>query len=161
LFVALEDRIGRFDLASRRVQNIHRDPRGRRIRELAVSPDGRWFAIKLLDKQQNPSLEVLPATGGSAREVFSTTQPDRFLLQDWTRDGANLLISRGRDDEGSIYIRGDWSVWSVPVNGGQPRSLNLTGPRLRGLTVNLDGSQLAYRVGDPGTDEWIMRNFLP
>jgi Tol biopolymer transport system component len=158
LFVIAQNRVARFDLESGRMQDIHRDVRNRNLVDLAVSPDERWLAIRVMEKTRF-SIDVLPATGGTAREIFSTTRPDIFLVQDWTRDGAHVLISRGRD-EGSDFIRGDWSVWSVPVSG-EPRPLHLTGPRLRGVTVSPDGTRLAYRVGDPGVDYWIMRNFLP
>src|SRR6185503_14619427 len=137
LFVIAENRVATFDLATGRMQNVHRDARGRDLVGLAVSTDERWLAVRVLEKKRF-SIDVLPATGGPAREVFSTTEPDIFLLQAWTRDGANILISRGQD-HGSDFIRGDWSVWSVPAAGGMPRPLNLTAPRLRGVKVSPDG----------------------
>jgi serine/threonine protein kinase/dipeptidyl aminopeptidase/acylaminoacyl peptidase len=160
LFVIAQNRVARFDLASGQMRDIHRDARKRQLAGLAVSPDEQWLAITTIKEKKTFTIEVLSAAGGPPREVFATTRPDVFMLQAWTRDGANLLISRGQD-HGSDYIRGDWSVWSVPVSGGQPLPLNLTAPRLRGVKVSPDGSRLAYRVGDPGGEDWIMRNFLP
>jgi Tol biopolymer transport system component len=160
LFVIAENRVGRFDLATKRIRDIYRDSRGRSLSGLAVSRDEQWLAISLIEKNNVFSIDVIPAAGGAAREVLSTTKPDVFILQEWTRDGAAILFSRG-DAGDSDYIRGDWSVWSVPAAGGQPHSLGLNGPRLRGVKVSPDGSRLAYRVGDPGADHWIMRNFLP
>ena len=160
LFVIAQNRVGRFDLASKSIRDIYRDSRGRSLAGLAVSPDERWLAITLIEKNNVFSIDVIPAAGGAAREVLSTTKPDVFMLQEWTRDGTEILFSRGNAGD-SDYIRGDWTVWSVPAAGGQPHSLGLTGPRLRGVKVSPDGLHLAYRLGDPGSDHWIMRNFLP
>jgi hypothetical protein len=159
LFVVAGGAVARVDLASGRTRDIYRDPRPRTVVALAVSPDQRSLAITVTDNIVS-SIEIVPAGGGVAREVFSATFPDAFLLQEWMHDGASVLITRGRNN-GREVIRGDWSIWGVPVAGGPPRSLNVSAPRLRGVKVSSDGMHLAYRVGDPVPEYWLMRNFLP
>jgi serine/threonine-protein kinase len=150
--------VGRFDVDTGAVQELYRDAAGRRPSGVAVTSDGRLRALTL-DSDETRALVVLSATGGAAREIFSANAPDGFLLQGFTREGTHLLVSRWGPVT-SLPGR-QWSLWRVPVTGGSPQPLNVSGYDLRGVTVSPDGTRIAYRTGEPEWDYWMMRNFLP
>ncbi|MCX6376441.1 MAG: hypothetical protein NTU88_10495, partial [Armatimonadetes bacterium] len=52
-------------------------------------------------------------------------------------------------------------LWSVSVQGGEPRKLDLTAENMRDLSVHPDGRQIAFTAGQTKSEVWVMENFLP
>jgi len=148
----------RFDVDTGAMEELYRDAGGRSVTGVAVTRDGALLAITV-DDQKTRTLLVLPTKGGSARRLMTATEPDGFLLQDFTPDGRHVLISRYTSTNPPRLQ--DWTLWRVPVDGAAPRPMNLSGPDLRGVKVSPDGQRIAYRSGEPAWDYWLMRNFLP
>jgi Tol biopolymer transport system component len=159
LFIATGQTIGQFDVKSGRLEEIYRDSRKRRALGVRLSPDHTQLAITPGDETTR-TLEILSLSNGMSRGVLTLSEPERFMLQEWTADGKGVLIVRGRN-EGSNASTGSWSLWSVPAAGGVPRPLGLAGPSLRGVKASPDGIHIAFRMGEPTPDDWLMRNFLP
>ena len=150
--------VGRFNVDSGNVQELYRDAGGRSPTGVAVAPDGQFVAVTL-DTDTTRALVVLPASGGPPREIFSTGDPNGFRVQDFSPDGTHLLLSRW--GPATSLPDGQWSLWRVPVAGGTPQPMNVSGLDLRGVEVSPDGTRIAYRTGEPNWDYWMMRNFLP
>jgi Tol biopolymer transport system component len=150
-----------FDTGAER--EIHRFTYDTSRLRLKVSPDGRWFSYLNNDNGGRSSLMIMPAEGGSPREIwsFGETGPGTPTGQHWwTPDGQHILF-RSLDDD--PYQR---ELWRVPVQGGQAERIGVfelhTGPM--DLTVHPSGRQIAFASrGDFSTasEVWVMENFLP
>jgi serine/threonine protein kinase/Tol biopolymer transport system component len=140
-------------------REIYRDPGKAGIVALAVSPSDGWLAIAV-NTQGGRKIQIIPADGGQARDVFEASGADRIMLQQWTRLGDAILFTRATIGRSTV-IEGPWQLWSVPATGDAPRSLQLEMDRLRGVRVSPDGAHIAFRTGDPVWDSWLMDNFLP
>lgn len=155
--------VWRVDASSGHARPVYTAPAGHTIQAFfAVSPDGHALAICLNEPGgQATRLEIVNISEGSGREVMRVGVPDLFSVQQWTRDGAQILITRARTEHmtGRAF-GGAMELWSVPVDGGLPRSLNLKMDGLSGVRVSPDGERLAFRAGTPTSDWWLMDNFL-
>jgi Tol biopolymer transport system component len=157
--VSMRDNVvARFDVDTGAVQELYRDSGGRTVSSVAITRDGRELAISV-DDARTRTLLVLPATGGGARSLMTADAPDGFVLQDYTPDGKNILVSRYTSTRPPAVE--EWALWRIPIDGGAPRSMNLSGHDLRGVKVSPDGARIAYRTGEPAWDYWLMRNVLP
>ena len=151
-------RIWKTEIPSGSRREIYRDPGKAGIVALAVSPNDGWLAIAV-NTQGGRKIQIIPADGGQARDVFEVSGADRIVLQQWTRLGDAILFTRATIGRPTV-IDGSWQLWSVPVGGGAPRSLQLEMDRLRGVRMSPDGARIAFRTGDPIWDSWVMDNFL-
>jgi Tol biopolymer transport system component len=52
-------------------------------------------------------------------------------------------------------------LWSISVQGGEPRKLELTAENMRDLSVHPDGRHIAFTAGRDRSEVWVMENFLP
>ena len=52
-------------------------------------------------------------------------------------------------------------LWAVPFEGGPARSLGLTMPALRDVSVSPLGDRIAFTSGYPDKGIWVFENFLP
>jgi Tol biopolymer transport system component len=125
---------------------------------LALSRDGRQLAFEV-HESGSKIIKVLPAAGGEARELLrgdGSLMPPGFGTIAWTPDGRSVLFAR-RTGPGSPKTE----LWSVPVQGGEPRKLELTAENMRDLSVHPDGRHIAYTAGRDRSEVWVMENFLP
>jgi Tol biopolymer transport system component len=74
----------------------------------------------------------------------------------WTPDGRSVLFAR-KINSGSLKTE----LWLVPIQGGEPRKLELTAENMRDLSVHPDGRHIAFTAGKPKSEIWVMENFLP
>jgi Tol biopolymer transport system component len=110
-----------------------------------LSPDGRWFAgVRNDPGEKTSSVVILPAGGGERRTISTVKQPDQFEGRslNWMPDSSAIVLPR--------RTGGDPGLWFVPLNGGQPRQLNIDMRAWDGSTVRLhpDGRQIAFFSGD-------------
>jgi Tol biopolymer transport system component len=160
-YVLYEDkgqRVMRFDIASRQESELRHVGFPGEVVALAVSPDGGQLAITGL----GGFIEVMPASGGAAREVFRPAAPEggtgalRQALS-WTPDGRFLL-----------WARGDASLWKVPALGGEAERVGLD-LRVKTPELHPDGRRLVFtglpalRAGAEMQRPRVMtlENFLP
>ena len=122
----------RFDLASANV---------------LLSPDGGWLAF--LGKELR-SVYVIAVDEGEPREIFRQDGSDAVVPLSWTPD-SRYLLCRGQDG----------AVWRVPLSGGDARKLSIPMQGLRELRVHPDGRHVAILVETPGSEIWVLENFLP
>lgn len=124
---------------------------------VALSRDGRHvaFAVREADSQSNV-LKVVPAQGGEAREVLRGVEMPFPGSVAWTPDGLSLVFTGKPDPRGSKT-----ELWRVPVQGGEPRKLDLVADNIRDLRVHPDGRHIAYTAGKDRQEVWALSNFLP
>jgi Tol biopolymer transport system component len=123
-----------------------------------VSPDDRHLAmaLNLFDESRSRAVIVVPLAGGDARELVRGTQFP------WPPP-----IAWAPDSQGVLFVKqpaaGDpkTELWLAPIQGGQPRKLDLAAPNMRQLAVHPDGRHLAFTSGGDRSEVWVMENFLP
>ncbi len=74
----------------------------------------------------------------------------------WTPDGLSLLFTGKPSPRGSKT-----ELWLVPVQGGEPRKLDLAADNIRDLRFHPDGRHIAYTAGKDRQEVWALSNFLP
>ncbi len=150
------------DLESGEERELHRIPGLERI-GIALSPDGRRLSFANAGWGGVRSLNVIPASGGDAREIWNFGEMKRgvpTISHAWTPDGQYILFSA--PDLADMRV---WDLWRVPVEGGKPEKMGLqTKWGIWDLTVHPDGTKLAFagRGGPSDASElWVLENFLP
>jgi Tol biopolymer transport system component len=144
-----------YDIRSRRTREIWRGE-GKVSRPIP-SPDGQWLAVEV--PQSNGSgtkLAIMPATGGEMRELVVSNSGGDFT---WAPDSKQILYAKvvlAHSDPSS------WQeLWTVPVDGGPPKNLNLQSRLMWLLTIHPDGDRIAYSTHNSREEIWVMENFLP
>jgi Tol biopolymer transport system component len=151
------------DLESGEERELHRIPGLERI-GIALSPDGRRLSFANTGWGGVRSLNVMPASGGDVREIWSFGEMMRgvpTISHAWTPDGQYILFSA--PDLTNLRV---WDLWRVPVEGGAaPEKVGLqTKWGMLDLTVHPNGRQLAFAGRGGPSDEselWVLENFLP
>ncbi|MCM2314860.1 MAG: protein kinase [Thermoanaerobaculia bacterium] len=101
------------------------------LRFLAPSPDGKWFASSRVEPQWD--ILLIDATTGERRLLTNDVlREDSFK---WSPDGSRLYYD--------IAPKGSRELWSVRVDGSQPRrELPSLGEALQGAVPSPDGRSL-------------------
>jgi len=110
-----------------------------------LSPDGRWLVFR----DKNRTLNLVPAAGGERREILRLDSTNDRCFLTWTPDSRCVLCSK------------DGQVWRIPVSGGEARKLAIPVKGLRQLSVHPDGKRVAMWAQEPGSEIWVLENFLP
>ena len=125
---------------------------------LSISPDRRYLAIVARDKDGGAvrHVTVVPTAGGEARVVLSSTQLAWPVSVAWAPDGQGVLFVKQPDQKNQKT-----ELWLAPVQGGEPRKLDLEAQGIREVRVHPDGRRIAYTAGGDRSDVWVLENFLP
>lgn len=111
-----------------------------------LSPDGRWVAF--MDK--NRTLNLAPVAGGERREPFRLDSTNDGCRLTWTPDSRYVLC-----------LNQEGQVWRIAATGGETRKLAIPVKGLRELLVHPDGKRVAMWAQEPGSEIWVLENFLP
>jgi Tol biopolymer transport system component len=122
---------------------------------VALSPDGRQLALAV-GEGGSKVLKVLPAEGGEARDVLRGVQMPLPGSVAWAPDGTGLLFTRKPNPRSPTT-----ELWLVPVQGGDPRKLDLAADNMRDVRTHPDGRHVAYTAGKDRMEVWALSNFLP
>ena len=85
---------------------------------------------------------VVPATGGAPRQI-STGGYDHAGPLAWTPDGDSILCSAERIADADYSLEGP-DIWSLPVNGGEPKQLTRRRGPDTAPVASPDGRRIAY-----------------
>ena len=152
------DKILRVDLKTGQEEVLYQTPPDDVLGGVVVAPDGRSIAFNVFVRRENQfRLFVIPSGGGALRDLVSATA--RVVPGGWTRNGRQLLFVRTTADETNGKHIGE--LWAVPFEGGSARSLGLTTPALRDVSVSPLGDRIAFTSGYPDKGIWVFKNFLP
>ena len=140
-----------------------------RIRQLAISPDGRRLAFK--GQGSGGLILVVPATGGEPRKLLATHFPYRGGLA-WMKNGKDILfVKEFGEDAGSPEGTRSSELWRISAEGGEPQRLGLIvregvdvargNAIVRDLSVHPDGRRVAFTL-DRGymSELWVLENLL-
>ena len=100
----------------------------------AFSPDGQWIAYFRPEKGPNGDLWVVPAAGGTPRQLTHDLREGGWPV--WTADGKWIVVSSAR--------AGSRTLWQVPVEGGDPLPLTTGAGEDDEPDLAADGSRIVY-----------------
>ena len=106
------------------------------------SPDGRWIVSDLSLEAGVTHVHVLSAEGGAPRQL--TSGPFREVRPSWSRDSRWIYFGSNRG--------GDWQVWKVPFEGGEPLPVTRSGGRE--AMESPDGKFIYYAKQPPIRGIW-------
>ncbi len=127
---------------------------------LALSPDGRQLAFVFNEDDGNgsKSLKVMPAAGGEARDVLRGVQiPLCEAPIAWTPDGASLIFIKQLGPTPMSKTE----LWTVSVQGGEPRKLGLAVEGMIQISLHPDGRRIVFTQARNCDEVWALENFLP
>jgi Tol biopolymer transport system component len=103
----------------------------------------------------------MPASGGEARELVKVDGEKEIPFwgnATWTPDSHYVVFFKGVKGK-----EGQWQLWRVAAEGGEPQPLGLkiTSQLVGPLQLHPDGRHVI--IGDVGVnlEVWVMENFLP
>ena len=127
---------------------------------LALSPDGQWFAFGLGGYTNSDVLMVMPAVGGEPRELLRLPRGEGALTGfEWAGDGKHLLFTKV--EGGGPAPRLTPELWRISVEGGEPQKVGLATQNGGRLAIHPDGRQIAFTAGEAKEEVWVLENFLP
>ena len=157
-------RLVRYPLAAKQAQDIfvYRYDEGE-LRWVMLSPDGQQFAFWRRNAKTGLAvLQVMPATGGQPRELFSIKGDFRIESGStptglsWTSDGGYLFFAARTAPDSK-----EMALWRIPVTGGTPEKAGPLPDKVYHVAVHPSGSRIAFSTADPKHEVWVMENFLP
>jgi Tol biopolymer transport system component len=136
-------------------------PPVRFVSRLALSPNGRQLAFVISEEgtaSGSKVLKVIPATGGEARDVLRGLQMP--VLENpiaWAPDGSSLLFIKPLGQTPNSKTE----LWSISVQGGEPRKLELAAEGVIDISIHPDGRHIAFTSVQNRDEIWALENFLP
>ena len=130
-----------------------------RLMNPVLSPDGRRLVYLLYQRDRGErALMVLPAGGGTPRELFRVKSPEiiDYSSIEWTPDSLQIIF--GREVPQQEEKR---DVWIIPAEGGEPRRTDLRVDWLYHMRIHPDGRRLFFTSGNYIMEILVMENFLP
>ncbi|MGB2862742.1 MAG: hypothetical protein WBC05_05385 [Sedimentisphaerales bacterium] len=117
---------------------------------LALSPDGKQLAFQ---DHSADKLKVLSVAGGQPRDLVKFEGKATIA---WTPDGSHLLYANWLGESPA-------ELWRIPVEGGEPRKVDLEMAYLDHIRFHPNGRQITFTGKAEGDkiEVWVMENFLP
>jgi Tol biopolymer transport system component len=110
----------------------------------AWSPDGRRIAFTHRSDIGNPDIYTYDVDGGFSRRLTHEASGD--ARASWSRDGRWIYFSSNRT--------GDFQIWKIPAEGGEPVRITENGGE--DPEVSPDGEYVYYSKRRPGASyKWI------
>ncbi len=100
------------------------------------SPDGKTIAFVHTTAHSRDEIWTIPVQGGQGRRLVTDGLWTNGLA--WASDGQSLVYDRS--------FAGGFSLWRVPLTGGEPYNLNLSPDRANLLQPALWHDRLAYEA---------------
>lgn len=151
------------EIESGEERELHRIPMLDMFLNIALSPGGDWLSFVNSGWGAVRSLQLMPASGGEAREIWNFGETKSGMppvSHTWAPDGSHILFSAPDPADLPTY-----DLWRVSIEGGKPEKIGLQRKwGIWGLSVRPDGRQLAFAGrGGASTDSelWVMEQFLP
>jgi serine/threonine protein kinase/roadblock/LC7 domain-containing protein len=118
----------------------------------AISPDGKFVALRSFDDQTNANkITVIPFAGGQPIKTLDISIGFRDVGFGWTPDSRAIIYAEARNDADNI--------WSVPLDAGPARQLtNFSSGLIFAFQLSKDGKLLALSRGTQTDDVILLRD---
>ena len=123
-----------------------------------LSPDGKRLLFVLNPPEPAPrELKILSLEAGTTTTACKLD--GAVMSAAWSPEARHVVFGQRKTDAAGAS---SWELWVVEAGGGQPRSLGIAHPIIRGVAVHPDGKHIAYVTATPpNQEEWLLENFLP
>ena len=108
------------------------------------SPDGQTLAFVRYTAVDTTELHLISMADGNARQL-PIDSPVYFRIA-WTPDSREIVFSSPRG--------GCCGLWRLPVQGGSPKPVLISGQELADPVVSHQGGRLAYTVANANCNIW-------
>ena len=135
---------------------------------MSRSPDGNRLSL-ISRSEAGRILKVLPATGGEPRELYKWKQGENVQpFHTWSADGRYILFTKRSIEKPEEEWK--YSLWRIPVDGGNPQKLGSNKSIFSSFSIHPDGRHIAFfslhsltggAVLYKEHEVWVMENFLP
>jgi Tol biopolymer transport system component len=118
----------------------------------AVSPDGKFVALRYFDDQENANkIAVVPFAGGEPVKTLDVAASYRDVGLGWTPDSRSIIYADTRDNADNI--------WSMPLDGGASKQLTrFNSGLIFAFQVSPDGKKIALSRGTQTDDVILLRD---
>jgi len=124
----------------------------------ALSPDGRWLAVRASDPSAKSSAILLvSADSADTRELSKLNQPESFVGNvSWMADGRSVVVRRTRRGSSPELLL-------IPLDASRARKLEIAVPAVAAAPVRMhpDGRRIAFTAGQVRWEISALENFLP
>jgi Tol biopolymer transport system component len=162
------------DLKSGQEIELYRVDEEKRI-SISLSPDGMWLAILNNYPLRERHLKIMPVAGGKPKDLHAFQQrTGHSLSPTWSADGKSVIFPNNRlseNEEMNGSFMPPWSLFCIPVDGGEPREIGFGVHLLFRPRIHPDGKHVVFgsfgKIEDfkknamRDTGIWLMENFLP
>jgi Tol biopolymer transport system component len=118
---------------------------------LALSPDGRWLALKVNRPPDGgrPSIQIVPAAGGEPRTILTMPDVDNSTWREmtWSPDGKYVVFTKSHSE-----------LWQVAAEGGPADRLAANMVYINSISIHPDGRRIAVSAGSAKYEIWVMEN---
>jgi Tol biopolymer transport system component len=129
----------------------------------SVSLDRQWLSVIDRAKSEEKVLYIISTESGKVRRVFRFSRRDQpgLIRHAWSADSKYVLyIKRSVTQDNN-----EWTVWRLPVEGGQPQITGLGMPRIIDyMSAHPDGEHVAFESWASESESpavvWVMEDFL-
>ena len=118
----------------------------------AVSPDGKFVALRYFDDQTNANkIAVMPFAGGQPIKTLDVSVGYRDVGLGWTSDSRSIVYADARENADNL--------WSFPVDGGPSKQLtNFKSGLVFAFQVSQDGKKIVLSRGTQTDDVILLRD---
>ena len=159
----LDGGLERFDLDTKRVEELRRFPLGRA--QFKLSPDGRQIAFAYragTGPGESDAVYIAPVNGGEPRligRIRYAGDNDSGNTLSWSPDQKYLLFAQPDESGG----QGATALWKIPVGGGEAKKIGISlHGEFKTPRLSPDGRRIVYEAMTGVPEElWALENFLP
>jgi Tol biopolymer transport system component len=149
------------DLATETERVLFTRPRGVGI--FALSPDGRYLAVRVASEStEGANVMMVAVDGGEVRELHTFVAGGQRTIA-WTPDSTAVILLKRPNDAPA-------ELWRLPIDGSPARQITFAGAEWKdpapgtfngGFSISPDGRRLAFLSGTSSAEVWVIENFLP
>ncbi len=149
------------DLKTGQEKSLYRAASASHLANVGLSPDGRWLAFSSSGTHYAALAQVLlvmPAAGGTPRELLRLPDAQITYSLAWAQDGRHLLFSRHVQEPSRPT-----ELWRVSVETGEAQRVGLPMVGRGDVRAHPDGRRIAFTnwTRTPAGGLWVMENVLP
>ncbi|HVQ37109.1 MAG TPA: protein kinase [Pyrinomonadaceae bacterium] len=118
----------------------------------AISPDGRFVALRYFDDEANANkVAVIPFGGGEPVKIMDVSVGARDVGLGWTQDSNAVIYAAGLNEADNI--------WSFPLDNSPAKQLtNFASGLIFAFQISPDGKQIALSRGSQTDDVILLRD---
>jgi len=143
-----------YDLATGQKRVVFTAVPGALVSGLALSPNGRTLALKLVYPKAERHLILVDIDGKNIRDLHTDTADFDSVRPQlaWTKDGQTIYFTRSSKGD-------DWQLMRISAEGGKPEFTGLAGTGTPGIDLYANDSRIAFDDGIQGVSElWTLDN---